>query len=213
MARTTEAANDTSVSREQRLVQLSRAGNQAAFAELVETHQAAVFGTALRLVREREVAADVSNRTFYRAYEHLAEFDESRALRPWLVRIAANEALNELRSRRRDAEHTLRGEAAEIELEQLAGGPDPAEVLPRRERNAAIRAAVDRLPEAQRVAVVLRYFADLPYAEIAEATQQTVSNVGVILLRARARLRRELQTEEIEEGAEKGKGVQRDVQS
>jgi RNA polymerase sigma-70 factor (ECF subfamily) len=111
------------------------------------------------------------------------------------VRIAANEALNELRSRRRDLEHTIGGEAAAIEFEQLAGGPDPAEVLPRRERSAAIRAAVEHLPEAQRAVVVLRYFADLSYADIAEATQQTVNNVGVILLRARERLRRELETE------------------
>jgi RNA polymerase sigma-70 factor (ECF subfamily) len=183
---------------EQRLVRLSRGGDESAFAELVETHQAAVFGTALRLVHDREVAADVSNRAFFRAYEHLASFDDSRPLRPWLVRIAAHEALNELRTRRRDAAQTVSGEAGEIELEQLAAGPDPAEVLPRRERSAAIRAAVDRLPEAQRVVVVLRYFADLSYADIAEATQQTVNNVGVILLRARERLRRELETEGVE---------------
>jgi RNA polymerase sigma-70 factor (ECF subfamily) len=180
---------------EQRLVRASRDGDQSAFAELVQAHQAAVFGTALRLVRDREVAAEVSNRTFYRAYEHLADFDEARPLRPWLVRIAANEALNELRARRRDAAHTIGGEAGAIELERLIGGPDPAEVVPHRERGAAIRAAVDRLPETQRTVVVLRYFAELSYADIADATQQTVNNVGVILLRARERLRRELQPE------------------
>lgn len=180
---------------EQRLVRLSRGGDHAAFAELVEAHQVAVFGTSLRIVHDREVAAEVSNRVFYRAYEHLASFDESRPLRPWLVRIAANEALNELRTRRRDAAQTIGGEAAAIELEQVVGEPDPADLLPLRERSAAIRAAVDRLPEAQRVAVVLRYFADLSYADIAEVTQQTVNNVGVILLRARERLRRELEAE------------------
>jgi RNA polymerase sigma factor (sigma-70 family) len=51
------------------------------------------------------------------------------------------------------------------------------------------------LPESQRLVVVLRYFADLSYADIAEATHQTVTNVGVSLLRARDRLRRELETE------------------
>ena len=192
MAITTERP---SASDEQRLVRLSRGGDDSAFAELVETHQAAVFGTALRLVHDREMAAEVSNRVFYRAYEHLTSFDDSRPLRPWLVRIAAREALNELRTRRRDAAQTVGGEAAAIELEQLGGGPDPAEVLPRRERSATIRAAVERLPEAQRMVVVLRYFADLSYADIAEATQQTVNNVGVLLLRARERLRRELETE------------------
>jgi len=188
---------------EQRLVRRSRAGDHSAFAELVERHQAVVFGTVLRLVRDGAVAADVSNRAFFRAYEHLDSFDESRPLRPWLARIAAREALNELRSRRRDADQTIGGEAAAIELEQVAGGPDPAEVLPRDERSAALRAAVDRLPETQRRAVVLRYFADLSYAEIAEATQQTVNNVGVILLRARERLRRALESQ----------GVTSDVQS
>ena len=152
-----------------------------------------MFGTVLRLVRNREVAADVSNRAFFKAYEHLAGYDESRPLRAWLLRIAVNEALNELRSRRRDSQ-TLGGAEAEIELEQVSGAPDPAEVVASREHGAAIRDAVNRLPEAQRVPVVLRYFADLPYAEIAELTQQSVNNVGVTLLRARERLRHDLET-------------------
>jgi len=180
---------------EQRLVRLCRSGDDSAFADLVERHQAVVFGTVLRLVRDREVAAEVTNRAFYRAYEHIAEFDENRPLRPWLARIGANEGLNELRRRRRDADHSVGGEEAAIELEKLAGGPDPADVVRQRERSSDLRAAIDRLPEAQRVVIVLRYFADLSYADIAEATQQTVNNVGVVLLRARERLRRELETE------------------
>ena len=115
---------------EQQLVRLCRDGDQSAFASIVEAHQAAVFGTILRLARDRALAAELSNRAFYRAYEHLGSFDDSRPLRPWLVRIAANEALNELRSRRRQADRTLGGEAAAIELEQLPGGPDPAELIP-----------------------------------------------------------------------------------
>jgi RNA polymerase sigma-70 factor, ECF subfamily len=179
----------------QHLVQQSRAGDESAFAALVETHQSAVFGTVLRLVHDREVAAEVSNRAFFKAYAHLASFDESRPLRAWLLRIAANEALNELRTRRRDAAHAFGGAEAEIELEQISGAPDPGEIVSRRERSAAIRDAVSRLPEPQRVAVVLRYFADLAYADIAELTQQTVNNVGVTLLRARERLRRDLEAQ------------------
>lgn len=182
-------------SEEERLVRLSRDGDAAAFAKLVETHQASVFGTVLRLVHNRELAAELSNRAFYRAYAHLASFDTRRPLRPWLVRIAANEALTELRSRRREANHVIAGEAAEIEFEQLAGGPDPADLVSQHERSTAIRAAIERLPESQRTIVVLRYFADLSYADIAEVTHQTVNNVGVVLLRARERLRRELEPE------------------
>jgi RNA polymerase sigma-70 factor, ECF subfamily len=179
----------------QHLVRQSRAGDESAFAALVEAHQSAVFGTVLRLVHDREVAAEVSNRAFFKAYEHLASFDESRPLRAWLLRIAANEALNELRSRRRDAAHAFGGAEAEIELEQISGAPDPGEIVSRRESSTAIRDAVSHLPEPQRVAVVLRYFADLSYADIAELTQQSVNNVGVTLLRARERLRRDLEAQ------------------
>ncbi len=177
----------------QHLVHRSRAGDESAFAALVDAHQSAVFGTVLRLVYDREVAAEVSNRAFFKAYEHLASFDESRPLRAWLLRIAANEALNELRTRRRDATHTFGGVEAEMELEQISGAPDPGEIVSRRERSTAIRDAVNRLPEPQRVVVVLRYFADLAYADIAELTQQSVNNVGVTLLRAREWLRRDLE--------------------
>ncbi len=187
------AVIELSLDSTQHLVHRSRAGDESAFAALVDAHQSAVFGTVLRLVYDREVAAEVSNRAFFKAYEHLASFDESRPLRAWLLRIAANEALNELRTRRRDAAHTFGGVEAEMELEQISGAPDPGEIVSRRERSTAIRDAVNRLPESQRVVVVLRYFADLAYADIAELTQQSVNNVGVTLLRARERLRRELE--------------------
>jgi RNA polymerase sigma-70 factor (ECF subfamily) len=112
----------------------------------------------LRLVYDREVAAEVSNRASYKAYTHLASFDESRPLRAWLLRIAANEALNELRSRRREAAHTFGGAEADVELAQMTGASDPGEIVSSRERSIAIRDAVSLLPEPQRVVVVLRYW-------------------------------------------------------
>jgi RNA polymerase sigma factor (sigma-70 family) len=99
------------------------------------------------------------------------------------------------RSRRRDAAQTVGGAEAEFAFEQISGAPDPGEIVSRRERSAVIRDAVSRLSEPQRVAVVLRYFADLAYADIAELTQQSVNSVGVTLLRARERLRRDLESQ------------------
>jgi RNA polymerase sigma-70 factor (ECF subfamily) len=86
------AITELSVDSTQQLVQQGRAGDESAFAALVEAHQSAVFGTVLRLVFDREVAAEVSNGAFFKAYEHVASFDDSRPLRAWLLRIAANEA-------------------------------------------------------------------------------------------------------------------------
>src|SRR3984893_10509559 len=123
------AITELSLDSTQYLVQQSRAGDESAFAALVQANQSAVFGTVLRLVHDREVAAEVSNRAFFKAYEHLASFDESRPLRAWLLRIAANEALNELRRRRSHEAHIFSGAAAELELEQLSGPPDPGEIV------------------------------------------------------------------------------------
>lgn len=179
-----------------RLVRRCRTGDDGAFAELVELHQGAVFGTILRLVRQREMAVDVANRTFFKAYRHLDDFDETRPLRPWLLRIATNEALNELRGRAREGAHTVEGEDAERELERIGGGEDPAEIALTEESRAAIRGAVRRLPETMRTVTVLRYFDDLSYAEIAEQTGLSTNAVAVTLVRARDRIRRELgQTE------------------
>ena len=58
-------------------------------ADIVEEHQTAVFGTVLRIVHDRELAADVANRAFYKAYSNLDTFDTTRPLRPWLIQIAA----------------------------------------------------------------------------------------------------------------------------
>jgi RNA polymerase sigma-70 factor (ECF subfamily) len=167
--------------------------DHVAFADLVEAHQSAVFGTALRLLRHRDLAADVTNRAFYKAYTNLASYDSSRPIRPWLVQIAANEALNELRRQGREAAHTFGGAEAELALERVESGSEPAESIAGDEQRAAIRAAVAALPEQQRVVVVLRYFSDLSYAEIADITHQSQTNVGVILTRARERLRRDLE--------------------
>lgn len=175
-----------------RLLRRCRSGDDDAFAELVELHQGAVFGTILRLVRDREVAVDVANRAFFKAYQHLNDFDDARPPRPWLLRIATNEALNELRGRAREAAHTIEGEEAERAFEQLSGGQDPAEIALAREPRASLRAAVARLPETMRVVTVLRYFDDLSYAEIAEQTGLSVNAVAVSLVRARDRIRREL---------------------
>src|SRR3954468_12580292 len=90
-----------------------RAAEADAFAEVVERHQAAVYGTALRLIGDRDAALEVANTAFYKAYRALASLDLSRPLRPWLVKIASNEALNHLRAQGRTARQTLAGEAGQ----------------------------------------------------------------------------------------------------
>ena len=153
-----------------------------------------VFGTALRLTRNRDAALELTNGVFYKAYLNLETYDDTRPLRPWLLRIATNETLNWLRSQRRVRDHLLEGEAGETALELTAGSDaeDPEYAALLLERRGAVRDALATLPEHYRVVLTLRYFDDLSYAEIAEITGQDSNAVGVQLLRARNLLKKAL---------------------
>jgi RNA polymerase sigma-70 factor (ECF subfamily) len=177
-------------------VERCRAGEADAFAGVVERHQAAVYGTALRLLGDRDAALEVANSAFYKAYRALDTLDLTRPLRPWLVRIATNEALNYLRGAGRTARQTLGGEAGQTALESAAAPhADPEEGALAREQREAVQRALATLPPQYRVVAVLRYLHDLSYAEIAAQTGLPTNTVGVYLLRAREGLRKALAAE------------------
>src|SRR4051812_10745916 len=173
-----------------------RAGRADAFAEIVERHQTAVYGTALRLIGERDAALEVTNTAFYKAYRALCSVDTSRPLRPWLLRIGSNEALSHLRERSRTMRRTVGGEAGELALAELPADSDQPERLALAdEQRAAVHRALAALPESYRLVAVLRYLHDLSYAEIAAQTGLPSGTVGVYLLRAREQLRGRLAAE------------------
>jgi RNA polymerase sigma-70 factor, ECF subfamily len=178
------------------LVADCRRGVPGALERLVERFQTDVFGTALRLTRDRDVALELTNSIFFKVYQNLHAFEPGRPLRPWLLRIATNESLNWLRSRRREREHVLGSEASDVAFEQLPGGDDPEDAALIIERREGVRAALARLPEHYRLVLTLRFFNDLSYQEIAEQTGQDANTVGVQLLRARQLLKRELLAQE-----------------
>lgn len=174
------------------LVEACRQGVPGALERLVERFQVDVFGTALRLTHDRDVALELTNTIFFKVYQNLDAYEAGRPLRPWLLRIATNETLNWLRSRRRERDHVLSGEARDVAFEQLAGGVDPESAALAAERREAVRAALARLPEHYRLVLTLRFFNELSYQEIADYTGQDANTVGVQLLRARQLLKREL---------------------
>jgi RNA polymerase sigma-70 factor (ECF subfamily) len=174
------------------LVAACRGGRPDAVERLVERFQADVFGTVLRLVHERDTALELTNSIFFKALQHLDGYDPERALRPWLLRIATNEALNWIRSRRREREHVLSGEASAMAFDHLAGGADPEALALQTEQRDAVRAALARLSDHYRLILILRFFNDLSYAEIAAHTRQDANTVGVQLLRARKLLKQAL---------------------
>jgi RNA polymerase sigma factor (sigma-70 family) len=159
------------------------------FADLVRDHQDEVFGLALRMLGDRDAAMDVTSTVFLKAYRAFDRFDRSRPPRPWLLRIAVNEAISAGRQRTRDLAHRAPADDA-LELPDRAPVPED-EALAREERGR-VRDAVARLAEPYRTVTVLRYFSGLAVDEVAEITGRPASTVGVQLMRARALLRADL---------------------
>jgi RNA polymerase sigma-70 factor (ECF subfamily) len=160
------------------------------FADAVRDHQDEVYGVALRILGDRDGAREAASAAFLKAYRSWERYDQTRPVRHWLLRIAANEAISIGRSRTRERARTT-------SVDDAAGVTDPArtpaQVLEAREERDRVRAAVARLPELYRVPVVLRYFSELSIAEIAAVTGRPTATVGVQLLRARALLRASLE--------------------
>lgn len=155
------------------------AGHREDFSIVVHRHAAAVFAVALRIVRDHDAADDVAQETFVRAWTRLPEWDSARPMRPWLLRIAANLALDRTRSQARvvsmhdepASPRTPRADAAAAEL------------------RAQLDAAMQQLSPEARAVVAMKYDGDLSIEEIARATGRRPGAVKVALHRARLRLR------------------------
>lgn len=166
----------------------ARDGDVGAFEELVTRYQGIAFRVAWLVVRNQGDAEDAVQDAFVKAYYAMPRFHPGASFRPWILRIVANEARNRARSSRRRDGLALRLTAHETT------SPEPApetEVLDRADAEALI-AALDRLPERDRLVVAYRYLFEMSEAETAEALDVRPGTVKSRLSRALVRLRTEL---------------------
>jgi RNA polymerase sigma-70 factor (ECF subfamily) len=150
----------------------------------VKRHEDPVFRAAYLILRDADDAADAAQEAFIRAYRGLRGFKSGRQLRPWLVRIAVNQALNALKSKRRRAAVT----------DRLTAGPAPAvpdidETVIGRERSRALWSALESLGERERTVLYLRYFVQMPEGELAEYLGCPAGTVKSRVHRALGKLR------------------------
>jgi RNA polymerase sigma-70 factor (ECF subfamily) len=179
------------------LVRAAAQGEPDAFRKLVESHQRAVYGLCLRLLRDQDEASDAAQEAFVRAYAALATFDTAQAFAPWVLRIARNHCLDLLR-RRVPADRLVEldaprgeGEGRTPELEdEKAIRSD--EALANAERSQVLEAAVAALPERYREVINLFHVQQLSYQQIATVMNVPIGTVMTWLHRARAALRKQL---------------------
>lgn len=168
-----------------------RAGSGVAFRRLFDLLGPRLHGFFMRSFRSAAVADDLLQTTFLKVHRARADYRDTLPLRPWIFSIAARVRLDELRRRGRLAEDTD-DEAVARADERAATGSEPEGDAAASERAARVRAAIDALPESQRVIVHLHRFEGLGYAEIARILGTTEGAVKLRAFRAYERLRKQL---------------------
>jgi RNA polymerase sigma factor (sigma-70 family) len=169
---------------ERELVLRAQRGDARAFAQLVEPHREIAFRVAYLITRNRADAEDALQDGLLKAWRALARFRPDAPLRPWLLRIAANEARNRRRGEGRREALALRAAASPGEA-----APSPEEAALAVERRRLLLDALEQLPEEARLVLELRYLLDLSTDEIAAALGVRRGTVKSRSARALERLR------------------------
>ncbi len=183
------AANSPGPAGASEAVARAQQGSAEAWGDLYRQFAPAIFRFCRRALPSREDAEDATMEVFVKVREKLGQYDASRPFSAWLYKVAANHCWDILR-RRRVRQDLETGEVENLPLERP--DPDQLERLVEERTNKEVRRALGGLPERARMALVLRYYADMSYDEIAEALGVRRAFVGVVLLRARHQLREAL---------------------
>jgi len=169
---------------EDALIDRARAGDRAAFTELVRLHQDEVFTLATRLVGDRELAADVSQEALIRAWRAMPKFRGDAKFSTWLHRIVVNAAWTQ---RRRQRRHTT-SPISEVYQEPVALEAGPMDLATVSAMRPRLLEALRQLSPPVRVVVVLKDVYDWPHREIAEHLGITITAAKVRLHRGRKHL-------------------------
>jgi RNA polymerase sigma factor (sigma-70 family) len=166
---------------DERLVALTRRGNQAAFEALVARYESRLLAFCRHMLGSREDAEDVLQEVFAAAFNAMTADERAINVRPWLYRIARNRSLNHLRR-----QTAIGVDSMDVHLAD--NGTTTADRVHRREEFRQLVGDVQELPETQRTALLLREIDALSYEQIAEAMETTVPSVKSLLVRARMSL-------------------------
>ncbi len=185
-----------------RLMLQVRAGDAAAFEELMLRYQNRVVAILEHLVGKRGEAEDLAQDVFLRVYRARDSYVPGAKFATWLFTIAHNVGANALRSRSRRHEVQAPSSAQSsgeqpanplAELAAAASGQMPTRQADKAEMQSIVRLAIEQLSDRQRMAVLLNKFEDMSYAEIAEIMHLTPKSIKSLMARARENLRQALE--------------------
>lgn len=180
---------------EQVWLQQARQGDKVAFGKLIEAYQGPVYNLAYRMLNNSGEAEEAAQEAFIRAYTRLESYDPAHKFSTWLLSITSNYCIDQIRKRRAILLSIDEPLAPHPALHsENSKGPEAQAVAG--EQQEMVQAMLNELAPEYREAVVLRYWYDMSYEEIAEVQDTTVSAVKSRLFRARRQLAETRQVEE-----------------
>lgn len=180
--------NDSSVSMtEQDLVNHLKTGNPTAFSVLVSQYSSRVVNTCYRFLLNQQDAEDIAQEVFIEVYQSIKSFRQDAKLSTWIYRIAVTKSLDELKKRKRQKRFAALGKMLHIDevTHWLSGGSMPDKRVQDNEKMLEINAALNTLPDNQRIAFTLSKIDGYTNPEIAEIMQTTTIAVESLVKRAK----------------------------
>lgn len=160
-------------------------GDAASYELLIRKYQSKLFSTVLHMVKNRELAEDIVQESFLRAFRKLDTLNNRSQFYPWIKRIALNMALNHFEKEKRVLDVESDDDDESSFFENISSGESPEELTLKEEMKRYVRMFVDSLPDRLRVVIILREVEDMSYEEIAEMLNIPLGTVRSRLFNAR----------------------------
>jgi RNA polymerase sigma-70 factor (ECF subfamily) len=173
------------------VIESARGHDAEALGEIYRRYVRRVFGLCRYMLDSRESAEDATSEVFLKLQRSIESYDGSIPFSRWLLRVAGNQCIDALRHRQRGRQVIVEVDGAAV-IETAGSEPSPLGTVLSTEERVRVRDAIARLPENYRMPLVLRYYGELSYDEIAQQLDLQRNYVAALIFRAKQELRRKL---------------------
>jgi RNA polymerase sigma-70 factor (ECF subfamily) len=174
------------------VIERARGHDDEALGEIYRRYVRRVFGLCRYMLDSRESAEDATGEVFLKLQRSIESYDSSIPFPRWLLRVAGNQCIDVLRRRRRGRQAIVEVEDGAAVMEATSSELSPLGAVISKEERVKVRDAIARLPENYRMPLVLRYYSELSYEEIAQQLGLEKNNVAALIFRGKQELRRRL---------------------
>lgn len=174
------------------VIERAQGHDAEALGEIYRRYVRRVLGLCRYMLNSREGAEDATSEVFLKLQRSIASYDGSTPFPRWLLRVAGNQCIDAIRRRQRGQKVFVEAQDGAAVIDPASPDPSPLGAVISKEERARVRENIESLPDNYRVPLVLRYYGELSYDEIAHELGLEKNNVAMLIFRAKHELRRKL---------------------